>query len=293
MRFSKIFKLLTLFAFVAVVLFSKPVYATQINIFSSPDSIIVKVQEAIEYVFTLKIENKVAVLEKHAEKRLVTAQDYTEEGNKEKVQNLLQNYLQIKEKQNSLLQKTDGAEVLEKIAEKTIEQQKIMEEIKTKTDEGTKQKVIQVQERVVNQVAKQVVEVNGPEGATEFLNKVVHVWAPGTGPGEGEAGVVYEGGGKLMYAPGTGPGGQGGVVIDGGEMKFAPGTSSGGPSGADIKTVEIKTGGGENNLAPGTTSGEATTPENRLAPGTSNTIDEGSHDFAPGTSAGGETGIAP
>ncbi|MFH1863580.1 MAG: DUF5667 domain-containing protein [bacterium] len=222
------------------------------EVFTSKDSVVVRIGERIEYFFAFKVEKKVEVLEKHAEKRLVAAQGYAEEGNNEKVQNMIQNYQQIKEKQNNLLGKIDDGEVSGVVAERTVEQQKTMEEIKTKIDGEMKQQVIQVQEQVVNQVAKRIVDVNGKEGATEFLNKVVHVWAPGTGPG-GEAGVVYAGGGgKLIFAPGTGSGGQSGVVIVGGEMKFAPGTSGGGPSGADIKNVEVKTGGG---FAPGTSAG--------------------------------------
>lgn len=229
---------------------------------TSENSIVVKIQEGIEYFFAFRVENKVAVLEKHAEKRLVMAQGYAEEGNNERVQNLMQNYQRIKERQNNLLDKVGGEEILGMVAERTIEQQKTMEIIKTKVDEGAKQRVVQVQEQVVNQIAKRVIDVNGPEGTTEFLNGVAHVWAPGTGPGKGDAGVVYAGGGKLIYAPGTGPGGQAGVVIEGGEMKFAPGTSAGGPAGSDIKTIEIKTGGdttndapvdGSPNMAPGTT----------------------------------------
>ena len=261
------------------------------KVLTSEDSIVVKIQERIEYFFAFKVENKVSTLERHAEKRLIAAQGYAEEENKEKVQNMLQNYQQIKERQNKLLGKIDDGEVLGMVAERTIEQQKMIEVIKTRIDKGTKQEVIQVQEHVVNQVAKRVIDVNGSEGATEFLNGVAHVWAPGTGPGGGEAGVVFEGGGKLIYAPGTGPGGQGGVVIEGGEMKFAPGTSEGGSSGVDIKNVEVKTGGGSDsggttveggnqNTAPGTTSG-------------GNTVESRGQNMAPGTTSGGETGIAP
>lgn len=244
------------------------------EVLSSEDSIIVKVQEGIEYFFTFRVEQKVQVLEKHAEKRLTMAQNYAEDGEGERIQNLMQNYLQIKAKQNDLLGKTSSEDVLGAVEERTIEQQKTMESIKTKVEGDQKQLVVQTQEQVVNQVAKQVVEANGPEGATEFLNQAAHVWAPGTGPGEGEAGVVYAGGGKLIYAPGTGPGGQAGVVIEGGEMRFAPGTSAGGPAGSDIKTVEIKTGGMVNdsvpvdsgsNMAPGTVQDS---PGNTIDPGT-------------------------
>jgi hypothetical protein len=266
-------RLLLLVLFFFSISFLIPRTSKAVNLqeaFTSENSIVVKIQEGVEYFFAFRVEKKVEVLEKHAEKRLVMAQGYAEEGNNERVQNLLQNYLQIKERQNNLLGKTNDGEVLGAVEERTIEQQKTMEEIKTKIDEGAKQNVIQVQEQVVNQVAKRVIDVNGPEGATEFLNEVVHVWAPGTGPG-GEAGVVVVGGvggGELMYAPGTGPGGQGGVVIEGGEMRFAPGTSEGGPSGADIKNVEVKTGGGSD--SGGTT------------------VEGGNQNPAPGTSSGGE-----
>ncbi|MFH1971044.1 MAG: DUF5667 domain-containing protein, partial [Patescibacteria group bacterium] len=73
------------------------------EVLTSENSIIVKIQEGIEYFFAFKVEQKVEVLEKHAEKRLVMAQSYAEEGNNEKVQNALQNYLRIKERQHSLL----------------------------------------------------------------------------------------------------------------------------------------------------------------------------------------------
>jgi len=286
-------KLLLFVLFFSLLVFFAPKTSQAVDlqkVLTSEDSIVVKIQERIEYFFAFRVEKKVTVLEKHADKRLVLAQDYAEEGNNEKVQNMLKNYQQIKEKQNNLLGKINDGEVLGMVAEQTIEQQKTMEKIKTKIDEGTKQQVVQVQEHVVNQVARRVIDVNGKEGATEFLNGVAHVWAPGTGPG-GEAGVVYAGGGKLIFAPGTGPGGQSGVMIEGGEMKFAPGTSGGGPSGVDIKNVEVKTGGGSGsggttvegggqNMAPGTTSG-------------GNTVESGGQNMAPGTTSGGDTWIAP
>ena len=194
------------------------------GVLTSEDSIVVKIQEGIEYFFAFKIEKKVEVLEKHAEKRLVRAEGYAEEGNNEKVQNLLQNYLQIKEKQNNLLGETDDGNVLGAVTQRTIEQQKTIEVIKTKIDVEVKQQVIQVQEKVVNQVAQRVIDVDGSDGATEFFQKVENVWAPGTGPG-----------------------GESGVVIKGGTMQFAPGTSAGGESGADIQNVVVESGGGPGN----------------------------------------------
>lgn len=181
--------------------------------------------ERIEYIFAFKAEKKIEVLEKHAEKRLEVAQDLAKEGDGEGVKNQIQDYNDTKEKQDGLLAKIDNPSgMLGKVEERTIDQQKTMEEIKTNVvDQNVKNEIIQVQENVVNQVAKNIVEVNGKEGQTEFFQKVEQVWAPGTGPG-GTAGVVYEGGSKIM---------------------FAPGTSGGSPNATqDIKTVEVKTGGG-------------------------------------------------
>ncbi|MDD4938417.1 MAG: DUF5667 domain-containing protein [Candidatus Shapirobacteria bacterium] len=204
------------------------------------NSVFLKIKETVQYFFTFGTDKKVTLLEKQAENRLNIAQDYADNGDQTKVQNSLQNYLQTKEKQDNLLDKVNDSAVLDVVQERTVTQQKTMEEIKMKVDEDTKQEIIQVQEQVVNQVAQRVVVINGPEGQTEFFNKVEHVWAPGTGPG-GEAGVVYEGGSKIMFAPGTSAGGESGVKYEGGAgQQYAPGTSAGGNGNADVKTVEVK-----------------------------------------------------
>jgi hypothetical protein len=235
------------------------------EVLTSENSIVLKIQEGVEYFFAFKVENKVQVLERQAEKRLTLAEGYAEEGNNERVQDLLENYLQIKERQNVLLGKTNNEDVLGGVEERTIEQQKTMEEIKNKIDEDGKENVVQVQEQVVNQVGERVIEINGKEGQTEFFNKVEHVWAPGTGPG-----------------------GVSGVVIEGGTMQFAPGTSGGGPATNDIKNVVIQGGsggaggttvvGGNQGTAPGTSAGgEGGTKVEGNSPGT-----------APNTTSGGE-----
>jgi hypothetical protein len=198
----------------------KIVRATDVSPKSILDnSIFLKIKESVQYFFAFGTDKKVTVLEKQAENRLDMAQDYADNGDQIEVQNSLQNYLQTKEKQDGLLDKIDDNGLLGSVQERTIDQQKTMEEIKTKVDGEVKNEIIQVQEQVVNQVAQRVIVTNGPEGQTEFFNKVEHVWAPGTGPGGGEAGVVYEGGAKIM---------------------FAPGTSAGGNGRSDIKTVEVK-----------------------------------------------------
>ena len=232
-------RLLFVMAFLFVGLIApKITYAFDIReVFSSGNSMVVNIRERVEYLLTFGVEKKVEVLEKQAERKLESAQNNVKNGDDSKVPNLLQNYLQIKNKQNDLLDDADEG-VMERVEERTLGQQITMEGMKGKIDEGTKQEMIQIQEQVVNQVAQRIVGVNGKEGQSEFLNKVEHVWAPGTGPG-GEAGVIIEGG-TMRFAPGTSSGGESGVKYEGGAgQQFAPGTSSGGNSGADIKSVEV------------------------------------------------------
>jgi len=245
-----IYKLLLVLLFVGLIVPKASLAFDLREVFTSGDSIVVRVRERIEYFFAFRVENKVEVLEKQAERRLETAQNSVENGNNSKVLNLLQNYLQIKGRQDDLLDDVDEG-IIGGVKEKTLGQQIIMEGIKGKVDGEMKQGVMRIQEQVVNQVAQRVIEVNGKEGQTEFLNNVGHVWAPGTGPGGeggttfapgtsagGNGGVVIVGG-SIQFAPGTSVG-ESGVKYDGGAgQQFAPGTSGGGNSGSDIKNVEV------------------------------------------------------
>jgi hypothetical protein len=272
----------------------------------SGQSVIVKIQERVEYLFAFTNEKKVNVLEKQAEKRLNKAQNYANNGDAAGVLNLLQNYLQIKNQQDGLLAKTADKEVIDGVGERTIEQQKTMEVIKNKIDKNGKEGVMDVQEQVVNQVAKRIIEINGKEGQTEFFSKVEHVWAPGTGPGgeagttfapgtsgNGSGGVTIKGGGS-QYAPGTSAGGSGGVVVVGGTIQFASGTSAGGASGSDIKTQEIKTGGVSNDVPVNNSGGGNWAPGTTQGGSGGNTIDAGDGGgLAPGTTLEGKNELAP
>lgn len=231
--------LLFLFTFIALPCSAQAVELPEV--ITSPNSLITKIQEGVEYFFAFGTEKKIEVLEKHAEKRLAAAQTQANAGDDQEVQNLVQDYLQVKEKQDILLDEADQGEVLGAVQERTIEQQRTMEQIKTQVNEDAKQEVIRVQERVVNQVAQRVVKISGPEGQTEFFNEVEHIWAPGTGPG-----------------------GEAGIVVEGGKMQFAPGTEGGGESQPDIQNVIIETGsgGGNQNGISGNSSPESLEQKN-------------------------------
>lgn len=278
--------LLALFFFSICLLVPQTSKAVDLKqVLTSENSIFIKIQEGVEYFFAFRVENKVQVLERQAERRLSVAKGYADQGNEERVQSVMQSYLQIKEKQNDLLGKAKTKDALGDVEERTIEQQKTMEEIKTKIDDNGKQGVVEVQEKVVNQVAQRIIEVNGTEGQTEFFNKVEHVWAPGTS-GTGSGGVTVEGGGT-QWAPGTSAGGSSGVVVVGGTIQFAPGTSAGGSGGSEVKT------GGDSgaNVVEGGGGGGVSTPGGQGETGATNTIDPGG--LEPGTTSDGKNEVAP
>ena len=102
--------------------FSAPKTASAVDyktILSSASNTITNIQEGIEYFFAFKVENKVQVLEKHADKRLTLAQSYANKKDDQKLQNVMQSYLQIKEKQNDLLKKTNDEKVLNSVEKRT------------------------------------------------------------------------------------------------------------------------------------------------------------------------------
>jgi phosphoglycolate phosphatase-like HAD superfamily hydrolase len=183
----------------------------------SNDSVIVRIVEEIEYFLAFTPDRKVEVLEKHAERKLELAKKYANEGEQEKVQNMVGRYRQIRERVNKVVGKNIDANVLGTVKQRVLNQQTTMEEIKNMVEINVKNEIIEVQEKVVNDVAKHIVEVNGVEEQTEFFEEVEVVWAPGTGPG-----------------------GEGRIVVEGGEMMFAPGTDKTSPSGADIQDVVVK-----------------------------------------------------
>jgi len=273
------FAILTLFLTLSLPTTAKAISLQDIQ--GSGESFLLRAQEEIQYFFAFQNEKKIAVLEQHAEKRMLKAQEFAEDHQEAQAQNMLKNYLRIRTKQIDLLSDLQDGEVLGAVADNVIQEQQTMETIKTQFSEDGKRVVMQTQEQVVNQVAQHIVVVNGPEGQTKFFQEVEHVWAPGTGPGGGEAGVVIEGG-EMRWAPGTGPGGgesgvkyEGGsgtvILQDGDQNQNAPGTTAGGDSG-----------GSQGGLAPGTT-----------ADGGNNTVETNVIDNVESTPSEGDTWLAP
>src|SRR3989344_8529321 len=129
-KFYKLVALLTfslvLFAFV----FSpQPAHAATLNdLFTSPDSFLVKIQERIESFFAFRTEQKITVLERQAERRLTSAENLTKTKDVDKVPSLIKSYETLKEEQGNLI-KAASITVPTEVKEQTVKQQARIEDI--------------------------------------------------------------------------------------------------------------------------------------------------------------------
>ncbi|MDP3997699.1 MAG: DUF5667 domain-containing protein [bacterium] len=184
------------------------------QIYSPVTSFLSTVGEKIQYVFAFTLENKVDLLGNQAEKRLLEAQQQAQ-NNADNAEKSIQEYQDIKNKQSAVLNKVDN-KTLQQVQEKTIEEQKTLVEIGN-TAPSTQDTVKTVNENVVNDVKNTITLKEGTTAGEAFDKKATIEYAPGTGPSKGpvtnDVGIlVIEGGGSKSGD------GEGGVVIEGGQQ---------------------------------------------------------------------------
>src|SRR3989344_5128143 len=149
-QFYKFLKLLT-FSFVLFAFLSFPSQAHAAplgNIFTSPDSFIVKIQERIEYFFAFTTDRKIIVLEKQAERRLAQAENLIKTKDVNKVSSLIKSYETLKETQGDLI-KSASITVPAEVKEQTVQQQARIENMKEDLPEGTQEMIEGSQKTVI------------------------------------------------------------------------------------------------------------------------------------------------
>ena len=172
--------------------------------------------ETIELAFTFREEKKVRVMAKHAERRIDWAEESFGSGDIQKGQDYLDEYVETKNKISVKLDQVDEEMVVD-FQEKTIDENKMIEEFKDNLSGTNRIDIENTQTQVLEKTWEVVGEIQGEGAAENFVERI--------------------------YAPGTGSGGENKVIIEGGEFKFAPGTGPGGESQVIEGTVEIKING--------------------------------------------------
>ncbi|OGJ21421.1 MAG: hypothetical protein A2804_03355 [Candidatus Pacebacteria bacterium RIFCSPHIGHO2_01_FULL_46_10] len=177
------------------------------DIFSSQDSLFVRIQERIEYFFAFNIQQKVIVLEKQAERRLTRAENLVKTKDVGQALSLIKSYEILKEKQGDLIGGAP-ATVLDKAKEQTIKQQARIEDMKEDMPEEAKELIEDGQKTVIKTMMDTIDDSGTKEDkdeATEFAEEIKNVIDPGSN----------------IFAPGT--------------LEVAPGTSEVAPGVQDIK----------------------------------------------------------
>jgi len=224
-KFYKLVALLTfslvLFAFV----FSpQPAHAATLNdLFTSPDSFLVKIQERIESFFAFRTEQKITVLEKQAERRLTRAEDLTKTKDNNQVLSLIKSYEALKETQGNLI-KAASTTVPAHVKEHTVQQQARIEDIKKDLPEGTKEIIENSQRTIIKTVMDNLQDESGTteieNEAAEFAEEVKNVLDPGSN----------------IFAPGT--------------NEVIPGTLEVAPSGSEVAPGSLEVAPGGTNVKP-------------------------------------------
>jgi len=138
-----------------------------------------RVLEKIELTFTFKEENKIKVLGAHAEKRVEWAEESFNSGATQKAQDYLDEYAQTKEEISMKLDQVDE-EVVDDFKNRTIVQNRKIEEFKNDLSETSRVVVEKTQTEVLEKTWEVVGEIQGEEAAENFVETI---YAPGTGPG--------------------------------------------------------------------------------------------------------------
>lgn len=202
----KFYKLLTFLTFSFILFFivfpPRQAHATFLDdIFSSQDSLIVRIQERIEYFFAFTTEQKVSVLEKQAERRLTQAENLVKTKDVDQIPSLIKSYETLKEKQGDLIGEAPTA-VLAEAKARTVKQQARIEDMKEDISDDEKE-IIEESQRTVIQTMIDTIDDSSvtEDGANEFAEDIKNVLDPGSNifaPGTNDVAP-----GTLDVAPGT------------------------------------------------------------------------------------------
>ncbi|MFA6423152.1 MAG: hypothetical protein WCW17_01720 [Patescibacteria group bacterium] len=171
-------------------------------------------------LFTWKYESKLTVLDRYATERVGNIETTSRNGSDGEIQELVDRYLRINGKENNLIQtKNISDKKINMVMEQELERQRILSTIRQETkSEDVKNKMVETQERVVNNIKTALKNNKNDDDINEFQNNIVASWRDPKG--ELNQNQERE---TRVYTTGTTENGtiDDGVIIDGGEAKIS------------------------------------------------------------------------
>ena len=226
-QFYKRFKFLIFFIFaISVFMFPRQALAVSLgDIFSSPDSLIVRIQERIEYFFAFNTKQKVVILDKQAERRLTRAENLVKTGDANKTLILIKSYEILKERQGGLI-KAAPATVLTEVKERTVQQQARIEGIKKEMPGETRKLIETGQVTIIKTMVDNIEAKEDVKEVTAFVKELKNVIDPGN--------LVV-----LKFAREIAPGA---FEVTPGTLEVAPGSLETAPGQVAPGTKDVKPG---------------------------------------------------
>jgi len=188
-------------------------------------------------LFAWKSESKLVVLDRYATERVENIESASKNGADENISELADRYLRISEREKNMVQEKNISEgKINMVMERELERQRILSMIRQETkSENVKNKIVEVQEKVVENAKLVAKKTKNEEDVKKFQDKIIVSWRDPKGEiNESEEKATR------VYAAGTSENGtiDDNIIIDGGEAKivnensqlkieYAPGT---GPS---------------------------------------------------------------
>lgn len=234
----------------------------------------VKTKEWVKInLLTFKPASKASLYNGYSDRRVSEMKYADEIDDNEAIEESLARYEVQKQKSFEYAVNANDQGVMQKIREKTLEQQREMTQLQLNLDGNTElqENIVKVQKQIATESKNCIETVEGTEVAQKTEAQTWVVWRDPNADVNGNLPAKTDTA-TLEYAPGTAPGGGGRVYEGGSERVWAPGTSGTGSSSVQSSGTVVNTSGSS------TSSGTTDATGNDAASGstTQNTVVEGS-----------------
>lgn len=236
----------------------------------------VKTKEWIKInLLTFKPTSKASLYNGYSDRRVSEMKYADEIDDKEAIEKSLARYEIQKQKSFDYALSANDKGVMERIRERTLEQQRDMTQLQLNLDNETElqENIVRVQKQVATESKNCIETVEGTEVAQKTEAQTWVVWRDPNADINGNLPAKTDTA-TLEYAPGTGPGGGGRVYEGGSGTVWAPGTSTTGSSSVQSSGTIVNTSGSSTDSGTtdvtGNDAASGSTTQNTVVEGTAN-----------------------
>lgn len=205
----------------------------------------VKAKEWIKInLLTFKPASKAGLYNGYSDRRVSEMKYADEIDDNQAIEESLARYEVQKQKSFEYAVNANDQGVMQKIREKTLEQQRDMTQLQLNLNDDTKlqENIVRVQKQIATESGNYIELIEGIEAAQKAETQTWVIWQDPNADINGNLPALSDTA-NLEYAPGTGQGNGGRVYEGGSERVWAPGTSKTTPSSEQVSETVVNTNG--------------------------------------------------